>query len=181
VNTTLVKLFNKKQMKAREILIDALFLALVAAVLSALTLYIVKTENRKLPAKYDSPIMQAFFPQGKPIGQPLSRLHTDIRMVRVDSYREAYDFFLSACGSEAHVFRFEQLPYLYCKCTLRDMDDILIFTDRATPNTYETAILYILSDSIKRNGIGEIRFVETVKKQPEPAVRKQNPSPGNRN
>lgn len=108
-----------------------------------------------------SPLMRNLFPDGKPIGQPFSRFHTDIRIMRVGSYGEAYDWFASVCDRDITLYTDTLSQYRYYR--LRYEDGFLIFTDKVNPDTHEVAVLLVFSDSVINKGISEIRFVETIK------------------
>lgn len=112
------------------------------------------------PEQESDPVMQAIFPNGKPIGQPLSRNHTGIRMVRVDSYAEACEWFTAICGGNITQYTYQtHIYYLY---SLPDGTS-LVFTNKASAGSNEVAALHIFSGRIISAGISEIRFVETTK------------------
>ncbi len=83
------------------------------------------------------------FPHGRPVGQPYTARHPEIRMVRVSSVQEAERFR-------------EALAERYPECRIR-------YTRRVPPGTFEVGILRILDAEINGRGIAEIHFVETVK------------------
>ena len=83
------------------------------------------------------------FPDGKPVGQPYSSRHRDIRMVRVSSMQEA-DSFYTAMRS-------------------RHPECCADYTHEVPGGTYEVGIIYIRDSAVIAGGIREIHFVETVK------------------
>lgn len=105
-------------------------------------------------------LQQNLFPGGRPVGQPFSRFHPNIRMLRVDSYAEAYDWFVYSCDNIT-LCTDTLSPYRYYRSSYKD--GFLIFTDKINPNTHEVAVLLIFSDSLLNKGISEIHFVETIK------------------
>ncbi|NDV64484.1 hypothetical protein [Bacteroides sp. 224] len=138
---------------------------LIALITGSILAY--RRESRIKPCEYENdPVLRVLFPKGKPIGQAFSRFQPDKRMVRVDSYQEAYEISLSMCVDNKQVVpalpEFPHTCYLYPLC---GKDGYLCFTDKAELNTYEVAVIWVMSDSISKLGIREIRFVEMRKKE----------------
>lgn len=87
------------------------------------------------------------FPDGKPVGQSRSVRQQDIRMVRVQSVREADDF--------------------YRAMKVRYPDCCADYTHIVPENTYEVGIIRFWDSVVVTEGIREIHFVETVKPRRE--------------
>lgn len=102
------------------------------------------------------------FPQGKAIGQPFTSKQSYIRMVRVSSYSEAYDFFkdISQLPGELKVRKDKRYTYYFY---LLPDNGYLIFTDKVVGSRNEVAILRIEVPFLIKRGIREIHFVETIK------------------
>ena len=83
------------------------------------------------------------FPDGKPLGQPYSAAHREIRMVRVSSVEEADSFYRA-------------LQDKYPECGT-------VYTYDVPDATYEVGIIRIMDSAVVARGIREIHFVETVK------------------
>lgn len=83
------------------------------------------------------------FPSGRPVGQPYSSRHRDVRMVRVSSVQEADSFYSAMRDS-----------YPECRAD---------YTHKVPDGTYEVGIIYIKDSAVIARGIREIHFVETVK------------------
>lgn len=138
-------------------------IALFAAIISAMILSLNRKRTAPEEKHSDNPVCQVLFPKGKPIGQSFSRLQADKRMVRVDSYGEAYEIFLSMCDEEKVVTMSDSgsTNHLYSL----GKDNYLCFTDKVQPDNYEVAILWVMSDSINKAGVRNVHFVETIKKK----------------
>lgn len=108
-------------------------------------------------------LRHVLFPDGRIIGQPLSRLHTDIRMVRVESAQEGYGIFRQLCITE-HTGTIQHQGHTYEYCYLPECyGGYLIFTCKVRPGRHEVGIIYIRSPILNILGIKEIHFVETIK------------------
>lgn len=103
-----------------------------------------------------------YFANERAIGQSYSRFQPEIRMVRVDSAREAYLYFLALNTDK-------KIKLVYCKgwkyyCVMQGSGQgNIIFTRRVKPNRNETAVLYITDPSLNDYGIREIHFVQSIK------------------
>lgn len=102
------------------------------------------------------------FPQGKAIGQPFTSKQPYIRMVRVSSYRDAYDFFKGICQLPGKLKVRKDKRYSYYFYLLPD-GGYLVFTDKVVCDRNEVAILWIKVPFLIKQGIREIHFVETIK------------------
>jgi hypothetical protein len=150
-------------MQKKEIISDLLLMAFTGMLAAVIIPVQLRIERRSsTPACREDGTVGALFPGGRATGQAYSRVQTDIRMVRVDSYGEAYGFFLSLCDTNA-IRTLDGIPFRKYVCPLPDLNGTLLFTDSVPAKTHETAILYIACDSINRCGIREVHFVETVK------------------
>lgn len=107
-------------------------------------------------------LLNSFFPAGKAIGQPFTSKQPCIRMVRVNSYQEAYDFFQSVCLFPDHLKRTQYKGNNYYRYFLPD-STCLIFTDKVIAGRNEVAILWIGIPDLNKKGIREIHFVQTIK------------------
>lgn len=116
------------------------------------------SQNHSLEAD----IRNRLFPKGKIIGQPFTSRQPCIRMLRVDSYREACDFFKGICAGEGKVKIRQHNGHPYYFYSLPD-DGYFVFTDDVKENRNEVAILWIKVPSLIKQGIREIHFVETIK------------------
>lgn len=105
-------------------------------------------------------IRKCLYQNDKPIGQPFTSRQPHIRMLRVESYNEARDFFtdLSKGAGILQIYSIE--PFTYYRYVLTGKKGDLIFTDKVKPKRNEVAILWVRIDSIV---IKEIHFVETIK------------------
>lgn len=112
----------------------------------------------------NDPVLQVLFPEGKAIGQSFNRFQPDKRIVRVESYEEAYGFFLRMHndGMITAVLDAENACYLF---PLTGKDGYLCFTNNVQPGHFEVAVLWVISDSINRMGVRSVHFVETIKKR----------------
>lgn len=108
-------------------------------------------------------ILYHLFPTGKAIGQPFTSKQTDIRMLRVNSYQEACDFFYLLCNGQDGLKPYVYNGYTYCIYNIPDSKGRLVFTDKVVPKRNEVAIIYIQSEDICRNGVRRIHFVEAIK------------------
>lgn len=106
------------------------------------------------------------FPQGKAIGQPFTSKQPYIRMVRVSSYRDAYDFFKGICRLPGKLKVRKDKRYTYYFYLLPD-DGYLVFTDKVACGRNEVAILWIKVPFLINQGIREVHFVETIKIKPK--------------
>lgn len=106
-----------------------------------------------------------FFPQGKAIGQPLQQKQPYIRMMRVSSYNEAYDFFKGLCRLSGELKIRQNKGYTYYYFCLPD-NGCLIFTNNVVCGRNEIAILWIKVPFLIKQGIQEVRFVQTIKIKP---------------
>ena len=103
-----------------------------------------------------------FFPKGRAIGQPFTSKQPHIRMVRVDSYSEALDFFKNICRFPGQLKTRENkgdIGYFYI---LPDKGYFL-FTPKGIAGTNEVAILWIKVPFLVKQGVQEIHFVQTIK------------------
>lgn len=105
-------------------------------------------------------LRNCLYRDGKPVGQPFTSQHTDIRMLRVSSYKEAWDFFMDLSKGTGKLQNHSASPFTYCRYTLPGNKGYFIFTDKVKPKRNEVAILWMHIDSI---AIKEIHFVETIK------------------
>lgn len=106
-----------------------------------------------------------FFPQGKAIGQPFTSKQPHIRMLRVSSYGEAYDFFKGICRLPGELKVRQNKGYIYYYFCLPD-NGCLIFTDKVASGRNEVAILWIKVPFLIKQGIREVHFVQTIKIKP---------------
>lgn len=111
---------------------------------------------------FEADIRNRLFPGGKAIGQPLTSRQPYIRMLRVDSYQEAYDFFRHICLVEDKVKIRQHNGHPYYFYSLPN-DGYFVFTDDVVKNRNEVAVLWIKVPSLIKQGIREIHFVETIK------------------
>lgn len=107
-----------------------------------------------------------FFPHGKAIGQPFTSKQPYIRMVRVNSYDEAYDFFKAICRLPEELKVRQNKGYTYYYFCLPDKG-CLIFTDKVVSGRNEVAILWIKVPFLIKQGIREVHFVQTIKIKPK--------------
>jgi hypothetical protein len=151
----------KTMCKLSNLLAEAIFIISFAVIIVALIFEARKSDNQPVVQEIN-PVLNALFPAGKPVGQSYSRNKPDIRMMRVDSYGEACDFFCSLCqGQEIRCHN--QPPHIYYTCPLAGLDGYILFSNKVKSNTHEAAVLWIVSDSINKRGMSEVHFVETVK------------------
>lgn len=108
-------------------------------------------------------IMNHLFPAGKAIGQPFTSKQTDIRMLRVESYKDAYDFFIRLCDNPNSLRFYKRNGYIYYIYHLLDNKGHLVFTNQVVPQRNEVAILYLHNTTVERYEIKQIHFVETIK------------------
>jgi hypothetical protein len=150
-------------MQKKKTFSDLLPVAFTGMLVAALIPAQLRIERRNgTTACQENGTVGVLFPCGKAIGQAYSRTQTGIRMVKVDSYSEAYGFFLSLCDTNA-IRTLAGSPYKKYVCPLPDLKGSLLFTDSVPARTHETAVLHVACDSVNRRGIREIHFVETVK------------------
>lgn len=108
-------------------------------------------------------ILAVLFPDGKAIGQPYTRNHTDIRMVRVFSEDEAYDIFRRLCGKE-YIFPVDDGRHHYHACLLvKPYTGYLLYSFHVKPGTYEVGVIYVRSPELRKLGIRELHFVKAIK------------------
>lgn len=139
---------------------------LIAIIMGSIMAY--RRENCIKPNEYEKdPMLRVLFTNGKPIGQSFSRFQPEKRMVRVRSYQEAYEIFLSMCTDKKKIITVvpeaTHICYLYPLC---NKDGYLCFTDKVESDTYEVAVVWVISDSIGKMGVREVHFVETIKNNP---------------
>ena len=100
------------------------------------------------------------YPDNSPIGQPFTSRQPYIRMVRVNSYEEAWSFWKKIKKKKDKIEKYENGHYVYYQYPLSNGKGYLIFTNKVKPGKNEVAVLWIKADSVD---IKEIHFVETVK------------------
>lgn len=105
-------------------------------------------------------IREHIYKGGKPIGQPFTSRQPHIRMLRVGSYKEAWDFFVDISKGTGKLQMYNMKPFTYYCYSLPENKGNLIFTDKVKPKRYEVAVLWVCIDSI---AIKEIHFIETIK------------------
>lgn len=103
------------------------------------------------------------FPGGQPLGQPRSRLDTDIRMVRVCSKEDGLSFFRMICTGGVEPYGKDKDGARLLGHSTDITDGCLIFTTDVPAGTYEVGIIKVCSPSIITRGIREIHFVEIIK------------------
>lgn len=101
-------------------------------------------------------------PNGKAIGQPLSRVRPDVRMVRVYSSDESYWYFLALCGVR-NVTSIDIGGYRYYRSSLPDKGGIILFTHHVRPNRNEVGALYLNVPEVNKSEIRKICFVQAIK------------------
>lgn len=96
------------------------------------------------------------FKAGKPIGKPFGR-RSEIRIVYVNNFVEAFLFFLRLCDQRLLDYR-QTGGHLDCTATFPDGNGHLVFTDRATCRS--KAVIAVLKVEITglQPRLSEIRF-----------------------
>lgn len=108
-------------------------------------------------------LREKLMPEGRPIGQPLSRKQTDIRIVRVDSRAEADSIFSGLClGLPVARRTYDGEEWLTCRMPPHYGGE-LHYTHRPLHGWRVAGTVYVRSPELNRWGFTEIRFVETVK------------------
>jgi hypothetical protein len=158
-------------MQKKKTFSDLLLIAFTGMFAAAVPVQSCMERRNDTTVRQETGTVGTLFPGGKAIGQAYSRTQTGIRMVRVDSYSEAYGFFLSLCDTNA-IRTLAGTPYKKYASPLPDIKGSLLFTDSVPARTHETAILHVACDSVNRYGIHEIHFVETVKPNRRSSPRK---------
>lgn len=103
------------------------------------------------------------FPGGKPIGQPLSSAHPEVRIVRVESGQEADAAFFGLCLKNRITRRmYKGEEWLVCRLSQR-YGGWLCYTRRPLRGWRVVGTVYIRSPLLNGWGFAEIRFVETIK------------------
>lgn len=106
---------------------------------------------------------ERLFVNGRPIGQPLTSRQPDIRVVRVESVREADSLFFGLCLKcrvIRRIFRGEE----WFACHLPPhYGGWLYYTHRPLRGWRVVGTVYVRSPLLNKWGFTEIRFVETVK------------------
>lgn len=108
-------------------------------------------------------LLTCFFENGRPIGQPFTSKQPYIRMVRVNSYKDAYDFFNQLCLPPGILDIYRDEEYIFYRYSFQGDGGSLLFTNKVVPKRNEVAVLWIKVPSIIKQGIREIHFVETIK------------------
>lgn len=108
-------------------------------------------------------LLTCFFENGRPIGQPFTSKQPCIRMVRVNSYKDAYEFFNQLCLPPGILDIYRNEEYIFYRYSFQGDGGSLLFTNKVVPKRNEVAILWIKVPSIIKQGIREIHFVETIK------------------
>lgn len=108
-------------------------------------------------------LRERLLPGDRPIGQPLSRKRTDIRIVRVDSRAEADSVFSGLClGLPVKRRTYHGEVWLTCRMPPHYGGE-LHYTHRPLHGWRVVGTVYVRSPELNRWGFTEIRFVETVK------------------
>lgn len=103
------------------------------------------------------------FPDGRPIGQPLSGKCPEIRMVRVQSPHEAYRIFAGLCVfGKIDTLTFRGDKWLFCHLP-GERGGYLLFNRRPRPGWREVGTVYIRSSILNVWGLKELHFIETIK------------------
>lgn len=108
-------------------------------------------------------LLTCFFENGRPIGQPFTSKQPCIRMVRVNSYKDAYEFFNQLCLPPGILDIYRNEEYIFYRYSFQGDGGSLLFTNKVVPKRNEVAVLWIKAPSIIKQGITEIHFVETIK------------------
>lgn len=100
---------------------------------------------------------------GRPLGQPLSHDHTEIRMVRVESYEEALRIIRRISADSPPLSDMDNTLQPLAGDERRCPGESYHCTTHTDPRTHEVAILYVPRKVAEQTGIHEIHFVETIK------------------
>lgn len=103
------------------------------------------------------------FVNGRPIGQPLSSKHPEVRIVRVESSHEAQELFLGMCPGCRIIRRmYKEEEWFACRLPPQ-YGGWLYYTSRPLRGWHLAGTVYVRSPLLNRWGFKEIRFVETIK------------------
>ena len=100
----------------------------------------------------------------KLVGKPLSSYHPEIRIIHVDSFVNAFLFFLRMCDQRLLTYR-QTREHLHCTAVFPDESGNLYFTNKVTCRNKENTVAVLKIDYMGlKPRISEIRFELNIKK-----------------
>ena len=100
----------------------------------------------------------------KLVGKPLSSYHPEIRIIHVDSFVNAFLFFLRMCDQRLLTYR-QTGEHLHCTAVFPDESGNLYFTNKVTCRNKENTVAVLKIDYMGlKPRISEIRFELNIKK-----------------
>lgn len=141
------KLFGWKRYKEREKPIPA----------------VMELPNDVVSLDYFVQARHFLYKEGRPVGRPRSRRHPDIRCIQVDSFSQAYCFFLRLCDQRQVVFR-RVAGYFHFELKHSDKTVIFDLTDKISGKPQGTLAILKINKEETDIPITEIEFVQSKKK-----------------
>lgn len=108
-------------------------------------------------------LLTCFFENGRPIGQPFTSKQPCIRMVRVNSYKDAYEFFNQLCLPPGILDIYRDKEYIFYRYSFQGDGGSLLFTNKVVPKRNEVAVLWINMPFLVSQKVKRLHFVKTIK------------------
>lgn len=108
-------------------------------------------------------LLTYFFENGRPIGQPFTSKQPCIRMVRVNSYKDAYEFFNQLCLPPGILDIYRDEESIFYRYSFQGDRGSLLFTNKVVPKRNEVAVLWINMPFLVSQKVKRLHFVKTIK------------------